>query len=48
MHADKIIVLDGGRVAEHGTSAELLAKDGLFKKIYDMQTALPEELKGEA
>lgn len=48
MHADKIIVLDGGRVAEHGTSAELLEKDGLFKKIYDMQTALPEELKGEA
>ncbi len=48
MHADKIIVLDGGRIAEHGTSAELLEKGGLFKTIYDMQTALPEELKGEA
>ncbi len=35
--ADKIIVLDGGRVAECGTHEELLAKGGLYKETYDSQ-----------
>ena len=47
MHADNIIVLDGGKVVESGTNAQLIEKGGLYKKIYDIQTALPEELKGE-
>lgn len=38
MHADKIIVLDKGRIAEEGTHAELLEKNGIYKKIYDIQT----------
>lgn len=38
MSADKIIVLDKGRVAECGTHAELLALGGIYKKIYDIQT----------
>ncbi len=45
MHADNIIVLDGGKVAESGTNAELLKKDGIYRKIYDLQFQIPEELK---
>ena len=48
MRADNIIVMDGGRIAERGTHAELLAADGIYKKIYELQTALPEELGKEA
>ena len=48
MNADNIIVLDGGKIAESGTNAQLLEKDGIYKKIYDLQFALPEELKGGA
>ena len=35
--ADKIIVLDGGRLVECGTHEELLAKGGLYKETYDSQ-----------
>lgn len=47
MHADNILVLDGGRVAEFGTNAELLANDGIYKRIYDIQMSLPPELEAE-
>ena len=35
--ADKIIVLDNGRIAESGTHEELLAVGGLYKETYDSQ-----------
>ena len=35
--ADKIIVLDKGRIAEEGTHEELLARGGLYKETYDSQ-----------
>lgn len=35
--ADKIIVLEKGRIAEEGTHEELLAKNGLYKETYDSQ-----------
>lgn len=43
MHAEKIIVIDGGRIAEEGTHDELIARGGIYKKIYDIQTSGIEE-----
>jgi len=37
MDADKIVVLDNGRLAEEGTSNELIAKNGLFARLYHIQ-----------
>ena len=37
--ADKIIVLDGGVVAESGTHNELMQKKGLYHKLVELQTA---------
>jgi ATP-binding cassette subfamily B protein len=41
--ADEIVVLDAGRVAEQGTHAELLAKDGLYAEMWARQQAEKEE-----
>ena len=36
-HADEIIVLDKGRIAERGTHASLIGQEGLYKKLVQMQ-----------
>ena len=38
-HADRIVVLARGRIVEIGAHAELLAKDGLYAKLYRIQFA---------
>jgi ATP-binding cassette subfamily B protein len=35
--ADKIIVLDEGKIIEHGTNESLLAKGGVYKELYEKQ-----------
>ena len=42
--ADQIVVLENGRIAEQGTHRELLALDGLYKEIYDLQLRPQEEV----
>ena len=36
-HADNIIVMHHGEIKESGTHQELLVKDGLYKKLYELQ-----------
>jgi ABC-type multidrug transport system fused ATPase/permease subunit len=35
--ADQILVMDGGRIAERGTHASLLAESGLYRHLYELQ-----------
>ena len=37
MHADRILVLKNGKLAEIGTHEELLQKNGLYRRVYDLQ-----------
>jgi subfamily B ATP-binding cassette protein MsbA len=41
--ADLIVVMEGGRIVETGTHAELLQRDGAYRKLYDLQFATEEE-----
>jgi ATP-binding cassette subfamily B protein len=37
VHADQIVVLEAGRVAERGTHAQLLRKQGLYAEMWARQ-----------
>ncbi|MEW6241583.1 MAG: ABC transporter ATP-binding protein [Chloroflexota bacterium] len=47
MIADLILVLDKGEVVQMGTHEELLAREGIYRRIYDIQTRIDEELEQE-
>ncbi|MBQ6267727.1 MAG: ABC transporter ATP-binding protein [Clostridia bacterium] len=36
-NADEIAVVTGGRITERGTHAQLIAQDGLYKELYELQ-----------
>jgi len=38
MHADQILVLDGGKQAELGNHKSLLAEDGIYSRVYKLQS----------
>ena len=41
--ADQILVMDGGRVVEQGNHESLIAKNGIYREIFDSQTKGKEE-----
>jgi ABC-type multidrug transport system fused ATPase/permease subunit len=45
-NADKIMVLDNGEIAEFGTHKELMARSGLYRRIYETQFLETVPLKG--
>ena len=47
MQADCIMVMDKGKIMEMGTHQELMNRGGIYRKIYDMQMRLPEEVSAD-
>jgi ATP-binding cassette subfamily B protein len=44
MQADKILVLDKGRIIQQGTHADLMAQEGIYQKIYRLQARVGQEI----
>jgi ATP-binding cassette subfamily B protein/subfamily B ATP-binding cassette protein MsbA len=42
--ADRIIVLENGRIAETGTHKQLLANEGLYSSLYEIQFGQPRQI----
>ncbi len=46
-HADRILVLDRGRVIQNGNHADLAQVDGLYRRLWQIQTSLAVEFRRE-
>jgi ATP-binding cassette, subfamily B, bacterial len=44
MNADLILVLEKGRIVQSGTHEELLEEDGMYRRIYELQSQIEDEL----
>ncbi len=44
MQADKILVLDKGRIVQQGAHRELIQQDGLYKQIYELQAQVEQSV----
>jgi ATP-binding cassette subfamily B protein len=47
MNADQILVLDKGEIVQRGTHEELVAQEGFYRQIYDLQARIEDELQQE-
>ncbi|HUN08065.1 MAG TPA: ABC transporter ATP-binding protein [Aggregatilineales bacterium] len=47
MHADQILVMDKGRIVQRGTHHELLQEPGIYRRIYDLQSRIEDDLQEE-
>ncbi len=47
-NADKIIILENGKIADMGTHEELISHEGYYRQIYDLQSGVSAEMKKEA
>jgi ATP-binding cassette subfamily B protein len=48
MQADQILVLDKGRIIQQGNHQELMAQDGIYRTIYDLQAKVGQEVNEPA
>jgi ATP-binding cassette subfamily B protein len=47
MLADLILVFDDGRIVQQGTHEQLLAQEGIYRKVFEIQTRIEEEVQRE-
>jgi ATP-binding cassette subfamily B protein len=47
MQADLILVMDGGRIVQRGRHERLVREDGIYRRIFNIQTRIEEELQKE-
>ncbi len=47
MNADLILVLDQGQIVQRGTHETLMTQEGIYRRIYDMQARVEDELEKE-
>lgn len=46
MRADLILVLDKGRIVQRGQHPELMAQEGIYRRIYELQSRIEQEVIG--